>query len=231
MSISPADPPLAYVFDAYGTLFDVHSIATLAEDLAPGRGAALSSLWRAKQLEYTWLVSLMIAPRRRRRNFDDITARALDYALAALGIPLRRDAKRRLCAAYLTLSVFPDARATLAALVPRPRWILSNGTQASLASLVRDSGLEPLLTGVMSVDEVDIYKPAPRVYALAEKRLGVPARRIGFVSANCWDAIGAQAYGFTSFWINRMGAPVDRHGPPPRHVLHSLAELATYSGA
>jgi 2-haloacid dehalogenase len=215
------------VFDAYGTLFDVHSVVELAEALAPGRGAALSSLWRAKQLEYTWLGSLMIAPRRPRKDFDDLTARALDYALASLGIALRRDAKRQLCAAYRGLTPFPDARATLAALVPRPRWILSNGTTESLAALVRDSGLEPLISGVMSVDEVGIYKPSPRVYALAEQRLALPARRIGFVSSNCWDAIGAQAYGFTSFWINRLGAPVDRHGPPPRHVLRSLTELAS----
>ena len=217
--------PEAFVFDAYGTLFDVHSVAALAEDLAPGRGASLSTLWRAKQLEYTWLSSLMMAPRRPRRDFDDLTARALDYALASLGIKLPRDAKRRLCAGYLNLTPFEDARVALAALVPRPRWILSNGTNASLATLVRNSGLEPLLSGVLSVDEVDIYKPSPRVYAFAEKRLGVAAREIAFISSNCWDAIGAQSYGFTSYWINRSGAPVDRHGPPPRHILKSLAEL------
>ena len=220
-----SEPPAAFVFDAYGTLFDVHSVAALADTLAPGRGAELSRLWRTKQLEYTWLTSLMASTRRPRKDFDKVTERALEFAVAALGLSLRRDARRKLCAAYLSLAPFPDARAALAGLVPRPRWILSNGTDASLAPLVRNSGLEPLLTGVLSVDAVDIYKPSPRVYALAAARLGLPARRIGFVSANCWDAIGAQAFGFTAFWINRAGAPVDRHGPPPRHVLTSLAEL------
>ena len=111
------------------------------------------------------------------------------------------------------------------ALVPRPRWILSNGTAASLGTLVQASGLAPLLSGAWSVDDVDVYKPSPHVYAMAEQRLRLPARRIAFVSSNCWDAIGAQSYGFTTFWINRSGAPVDRHGTPPRHILQSLAEL------
>jgi len=223
--MTPHGPPAAFVFDAYGTLFDVHSVAVLADVLAPGQGAALSRLWRAKQLEYTWLSSLMQSARRPRRNFDDITARALDYAVAALGVKLGRDARRRLCASYLVLAPFPDARAALTALVPRPCWILSNGTAASLGTLVQGSGLAPLLRGAWSVDDVDVYKPSPRVYAMAEERLRMPARRIAFVSSNCWDAIGAQSYGFTAFWINRTGAPVDRHGPPPRHVLQSLAEL------
>jgi 2-haloacid dehalogenase len=213
------------VFDAYGTLFDVHSVIALAEELAPGRGAELSRVWRAKQLEYTWLTSLMATPRRPRKDFDRVTAQALEYATEALGISLRRDDKRRLCDAYLTLDAFADARAALAALVPRPRWILSNGTQASLAPLVRHSGLASLIDGVLSVDAADIFKPSPRVYALATQALDLPARRIGFVSANCWDAVGAQAFGFTAFWINRAGSPVDRHGPPPRHILASLAEL------
>src|SRR5512144_493843 len=108
----------AFVFDAYGTLFDVHSVAALAETIAPGRGAELSRLWRAKQLEYTWLSSLMTSARRPRRDFDDLTARSLAHAAQALGIALGRDAKRRLCEAYLHLAPFPDARATLAAIVP-----------------------------------------------------------------------------------------------------------------
>ncbi len=218
-------PPAAFVFDAYGTLFDVHSVAVLADELAPGRGAELSRLWRAKQLEYTWLSSLMQSARRPRRNFDDVTARALDYAIAALGVKLGRDAKRTAVRRLPRACPVSDARAALTALVPRPRWILSNGTAASLGTLVQGSGLAPLLRGAWSVDDVDVYKPSPRVYALAEERLRMPARRIAFVSSNCWDAIGAQSYGFTAFWINRTGAPVDRHGPPPRHVLQSLAEL------
>jgi 2-haloacid dehalogenase len=225
------EPPAAFVFDAYGTLFDVHSVALLADTLAPGQGGALSRAWRAKQLEYTWLSSLMQSVRRPRRDFDDLTARALDHAATALGIKLGRDAKRRLCAAYLALAPFPDARGALAALVPRPRWILSNGTAKSLRTLVQASELAPLINGIWSVDEVDVYKPSPRVYAMAEQRLALPARRIAFVSSNCWDAIGAQSYGFTTFWVNRSGAPVDRHGTPPRHIITSLAELPALATA
>lgn len=216
----------AFVFDAYGTLFDVHSVTTLAEALAPGRGAELSRTWRAKQLEYTWLQSLMAGDGFVREDFAQVTAEALDYAIAALVLPLDDGDRARLAAAYLTLDAFPDARATLAALAPRPRWILSNGTLAGLTPLVRHNGMEALIDGVLSVDAVGVYKPTPQVYALAAQRLALPPARIGFVSSNCWDAIGAKAYGFTSFWINRTGAPIDRHGPWPDHVLGSLGDLA-----
>jgi len=216
----------AFVFDAYGTLFDVHSVTTLAEALAPGRGAELSRTWRAKQLEYTWLQSLMAGDGFVREDFAQVTAEALDYAIAALVLPLDEGDRARLAAAYLTLDAFPDAHATLAALAPRPRWILSNGTLAGLTPLVRHNGMEALIDGVLSVDAVGVYKPAPQVYALAAQRLALPPARIGFVSSNCWDAIGAKAYGFTSFWINRTGAPIDRHGPWPDHVLGSLGDLA-----
>ncbi|MBK9116450.1 MAG: haloacid dehalogenase type II [Betaproteobacteria bacterium] len=215
----------AFVFDAYGTLFDVHSVTTLAEALAPGRGAELSRTWRAKQLEYTWLQSLMAGDGFVREDFAQVTAEALDYAIAALVLPLDEGDRARLAAAYLTLDAFPDAHATLAALAPRPRWILSNGTLAGLTPLVRHNGMEALIDGVLSVDAVGVYKPAPQVYALAAQRLALPPARIGFVSSNCWDAIGAKAYGFTSFWINRTGAPIDRHGPWPDHVLGSLGDL------
>ena len=215
----------AFVFDAYGTLFDVHSVATLADTLVPGRGAELSRLWRAKQLEYSWLTSLMQGPAHPREDFTRVTATALAYAVEALVLPLGPADQQRLCAAYASLAPFPEVRATLAALAPRPRWILTNGTAAAMAPLVRHAGLDALLDGVLSVDEVDVYKPAQRVYALACERLSLPAERIGFVSANGWDAIGARVYGFTTFWVNRSGTPVDRHGPPPHHVLGSLAEL------
>ena len=215
----------AFVFDAYGTLFDVHSVAALAETLAPGRGAELSRLWRAKQLEYTWLASLMQGPAHPREDFTRVTAQALAYAVEAQVLPLGADDQQRLCAAYTALAAFPETLPALHALAGRPRWILTNGTAAAIAPLLRHNGLERAIDGVLSVDEVDVYKPAPRVYALACERLDLPAERIGFVSANCWDAIGARVYGFTAFWINRGGAPVDRHGPPPHHVLGSLAQL------
>ena len=221
------ESPAAFVFDAYGTLFDVHSVAVLADEIAPGRGLELSRLWRSKQLEYTWLGSLMQSATRSRRDFDDLTASALAYAADAMGLAVSPEATRRLVDGYLDLAPFPDAGALLAALAPRPRWILSNGTERSLAKLVAASGLEGRLTGVLSVDAVDVYKPSPRVYAHAAATIGVPAERIGFVSANAWDAIGAQSFGFTAIWINRAHAPVDRHGPPPRYTVRSLAEIAT----
>ncbi len=215
----------ALVFDAYGTLFDVHSVTALAETLAPGHGTALSQLWRTKQLEYTWLTSLMTTPEFPRRDFAAVTAQALDYALAALGIDLGSDARNRLQGAYLTLAPFPDVAAALAQLAPRPRWILSNGTLAMLEPLVKHTGLDAHLDGVLSVDAADIYKPSPRVYRLAADRLGLPPARIGFVSSNGWDAVGAKAFGFTAFWINRGGAPIDRHGPAPDRVISTLADL------
>jgi 2-haloacid dehalogenase len=215
----------ALVFDAYGTLFDVHSVTTLAESLMPGRGAEFSQLWRTKQLEYTWLTSLMRAPKSPRPDFAAVTAQALHYALEKLGIDLAERDRRRLQDAYLTLAPFPDAAAALEALAPRPRWILSNGTAAMLEPLVREAGFHTLLDGILSVDGADLYKPSPRVYQLAVEELRVPAERIGFVSSNCWDAIGAKAFGFTTFWINRAGAPVDRHGPPPDRVIATLADL------
>lgn len=225
MPKSASKPLAALVFDAYGTLFDVQSVATLAETLAPGHGADLARIWRTKQLEYTWLQSLMASRRTPREDFDRITAHALDYAVSALLLPLGRAEKRRLCAGWRKLETFPEVSESLAALAPMPRWILSNGTQASLRPLVRHAGLAKAIDGVLSVDDVDVYKPSPAVYALAAKRLALPASRIGFVSSNCWDAIGARAFGFTTFWINRAGVPLDRHGPPPDFVLGSLAVL------
>ena len=215
----------AFVFDAYGTLFDVNSVAALAEQLAPGNGAALSRLWRTKQLEYTWLQSLMATSRFPREDFGALTAHALDYAISALILPLDREARHRLLDAYLRLAPFPGTRDVLAALAPRPRWILSNGTRAMLDPLARSTGLDQVLDGIMSVDDAGIYKPSPRVYQLAVDRLRVAPAAIAFVSSNGWDAAGAKTFGFTTFWINRDGVPTERHAPEPDFVLGSLPEL------
>ena len=210
--------PDAFVFDAYGTLFDPLSVTARADALVPGRGAELAKLWRAKQLEYTWLGSLMEA----RGDFRRVTEQALDYALQALALDLDAKARRELVAAWLALSPYPEAGRALARLAPRPCWILSNGTRAMLDPLVDRSGLRAHVAGVLSVDEVGVYKPSPRVYALACERLALPAARIGFVSSNGWDATGAKACGMTVWWVNRSGAPVERHGPPPDFVVRSL---------
>jgi len=211
----------AYVFDAYGTLFDVGSVSALAERLAPGHGAAIARLWRVKQLEYTWLGSLM----ERRSDFAAVTEQALDYTLSELVLSLDAQARTQLAEAWLDLRPHAQAIETLAALAPHRRLILSNGTRRMLEPLLERSGLAEHLDGVISVDEAGVYKPSPRVYALAAERLGLPPDRIGFVSANGWDAIGAKAFGFYVWWINRAGLPIDRHGPAPDSVIGELDEV------
>ncbi|HWZ74325.1 MAG TPA: haloacid dehalogenase type II [Casimicrobiaceae bacterium] len=221
----------ALVFDAYGTLFDVQAVAATVERLFPGRGAELSQLWRSKQLEYTWLQSLMQSPMQRREDFAAVTAHALDYAAEALGLSLTGTARHRVLDAYLDLSAYADAAPTLARLGPRPRLILSNGTRAMLEPLAAATGVARHLDVILSVDAAGIYKPSPRVYQLALDHLKFLPSRIGFVSANAWDAIGAKAFGFTSFWVNRHQAPLDRHGPKPDAVLNSLSELPPLVGS
>jgi 2-haloacid dehalogenase len=233
--------PDAFVFDAYGTLFDVHSLVALAETLAPRQGHALSQTWRAKQIEYTWLTSLMNPPadrpaaatpsRRPRDDFARVTAHALDYAVSALRAPIDAAGKQRLIDAYLDLTPFPDAVRTLERLAPRPRVILSNGTLAMLEPLVARSGLAPLLDGVVSVDAAGIFKPSPRTYQLAVDALGLEPARIAFVSANGWDAAGAKRFGFITFWVNRAGGPIERHAPAPDHVVASLSDVAAIAAA
>jgi len=220
----------ALVFDAYGTLFDVHSVESTAERLFPGHGAALSKLWRAKQLEYTWLQSLMQSPMQRREDFAAITTHALEYATAAMGLSLSAPARHRLLDAYLDLTPFPDAADALARLAPLPRLILSNGTREMLEPLAAATGIGQYLDAILSVESAGTYKPSPRVYQLAVDHLRLLPIRIGFVSSNGWDAIGAKAFGFTSIWANRAGAPVDRHGPAPDAIIRSLAELPALLG-
>jgi 2-haloacid dehalogenase len=211
------------VFDAYGTLFDVHSVVALCEQSWPGKGAALSQLWRAKQLEYTWQRSLM----QRYENFARITEASLRYACLALGLPVDDERRRSLMGAYLELSTFSEVRDVLAVLkASKLRLaILSNGSPAMLRPLVANTGLRGLIGTVISVDQRKIYKPAPAVYRLAVQRMRVPKPAIGFVSSNCWDACGAKSFGFRTFWINRGGAPVDELGAAPDHVIRSLDEL------
>lgn len=213
--------PAALVFDAYGTLFDVHSVTRLADELWPGRGAQLSQLWRTKQLEYTWLRSLM----QRHEPFERVTEAALRYACGALGLAFDAGHHRRLMDAYLHLDPFPEVRDALAALGGIRLAILSNGSPAMLAPVVANAGLADAIRDVLSVEDVGVFKPDPRVYRLAVERLGVPTESIGFVSSNCWDALGAKSYGFRVFWVNRGGLPVDGLGCTPDHVVTSLADL------
>ena len=220
----------ALVFDAYGTLFDVHSVEDVAERLYPGRGRELSQLWRGKQLEYSWLQSLMQSTHQHREDFAAVTAHALDYAVERLGLAQSPAARHRLLDAYLDLSPFADAESALAALARLPRLILSNGTRAMLEPLVAATGLARHLDTILSVDAADIYKPSPRVYQLAVDYLKLLPVRVGFVSANGWDAAGAKAFGLTAIWINRTHAPVERHAPRPDAIVDTLADLPALLG-
>ena len=212
----------ALVFDAYGTLYDVHSVTTKAESFFPGKGAQLSQLWRTKQLEYTWLRSLMGTY----ENFNVVTEAGLRYACEALQLPATPAQLEALIDQYVHLATFAEVKAALAAIKPgRKLAILSNGAPDTLQRLVANSGLDTLLDYTLSVDALRTFKPSMRVYQMAVDQLQIPATRIGFVSSNCWDAIAARQFGFTVFWINRLGAPVDRHGPAPHHIIRSLDDI------
>jgi len=209
-----------YVFDAYGTLFDVHSVVEAGRSLTADPGA-LSTLWRQKQLEYTWLRSLM----ERYEDFWAVTEAALRYAVQRLGLPATEAQLAALMDAYLSLAPFPDVRDALTGLGPRPRAILSNGAPAMLQAAVRSSGLEPLLDHVISVDSVRVYKPAPAVYALGPRTLGVAADELVFVSSNAWDVAGAKTFGYRVAWCNRLGAPEEQLGVRADWVITTLADL------
>ena len=204
------------MFDAYGTLYDVYSVAARCESCWPGKGAQLSQLWRAKQLEYTWQRSLM----QRYVPFSTVTREALAYSCEALKLELSVAQMEGLMGEYLNLALYPDVTRTLAKLKP-PKAILSNGSPDMLLPLVKNSGLE--LDAVISVDALKIFKPAPQVYQLAVDKL--QTKNIGFVSSNCWDALGAKSYGFEVYWINRGNAPVDRLGFKPDRILKGLDEI------
>jgi 2-haloacid dehalogenase len=214
-------PLKALVFDAYGTLFDVHSVIARCEVLWPGQGAILSERWRAKQLEYTWLRTLM----GRYENFERITRDSLRYACDSLKLDCDDAQVATLLEEYRRLKAFPEVPATLQQLKGRKLAILSNGTPEMLAAVVRHNRLDTVLDATLSVDELRTYKPAPPVYQLAVDRLGVEAREIGFVSSNGWDAAGAKNFGFRVFWINRAGVPVERLEAEPDEIIASLANL------
>jgi len=211
------------VFDAYGTIFDVHSVARLAESFFPGRGAALSAAWRTKQLEYTWLRSLM----GRYEDFSRVTLSALEWAFEHLNLEPDDAQRRALFDEYRRLATFPEVPAVLEALaLRRPLAILSNGHPDMLNAVVDHNGLrERFRGGVLSVHPAKVFKPAPSVYRLAEDALGLPRTLTGFVSSNGWDAAGAKAFGFHVFWVNRAKQPVERLGVRPDETIADLAAL------
>ncbi len=214
-------PPIrGYVFDAYGTLFDVHSVIEAGQEITTDP-AGLSATWRQKQLEYTWLRALM----GRYEDFWAVTGAALRYAIHRLELTATEAQIARLLEAYLHLTPFPEVKAALARLEGRPRAILSNGSPRMLDAAVASSQLGPLLEHVISVDAVKTYKPAPQVYALGPQALGIPASELLFVSSNAWDVTGAKAFGYRVAWCNRTGAPAEELGLTPDYVVSRLDQL------
>jgi 2-haloacid dehalogenase len=209
-----------FVFDAYGTLFDVHSVMEAGRAITADP-MALSLAWRQKQLEYTWLRALM----GRYEDFWSVTGAALRYAVHKLGLAATEAQLGALMEAYLSLTCYPDVRPALARAQSRPVAILSNGSPRMLEAAVASGGLTGLVHHVLSVDAVRTYKPAPAVYALAPRALGVPAASLLFVSANAWDVAGAKAFGYQACWVNRTQAPAEELGAAADHVVERLDRI------
>jgi 2-haloacid dehalogenase len=233
----------AVVFDAYGTLFDIQSVAAVTEAAFPGYGDIITQIWRIKQLEYSWLRSLM----RRYEDFSVITRESLAYSLKVLGLHSDARVFERIMEKYLHLDLYPDALPALAAMQGRKLAILSNGSPDMLNTLVRNSGL--VLDATISVDSKKIFKPSPDAYALIESTLGVAPAEVLFVSSNPWDACGAKAFELNVAWIERVTPEamalacvnndlvppltmfkairmqMDELGLEPDHRIRALAEL------
>lgn len=212
----------AYVFDAYGTLFDVHAAIARHRTEAGTDAERFSEIWRTKQLEYTWTLTLAGSY----VDFWILTERALDYAFAHVP-SVDRALRPKLLEAYFKLDAFSDAAKTLAALKTRGARlaILSNGSPRMLAAAAKESGLAASFDAVLSVDAVRLYKPRPEVYALVTGRFGIAPQEVVFVSSNRWDVMGATSFGFHAVWVNRGRMPDEYCDRPPQHVIANLAEL------
>lgn len=189
----------AVVFDAYGTLYDVQSVEQAVEVAFPGYGSLITAIWRIKQLEYSWLTSLM----GRYEDFWDLTKRALDYTLHSLHLEADAGRVEQIAAAYLNLRPYDDAQNCLDRLAPLKRAILSNGSPAMLSDLVKNSSFDRFFDRILSVDSERIFKPARNAYALVEKELGVTPDEVVFVSSNGFDICGAKSFGFTVVRVAR----------------------------
>src|SRR6185503_4674578 len=190
----------AIVFDAYGTLYDVQSVADVTEDAFPGYGEIITQTWRIKQLEYSWLRSLM----RRYQDFSQVTHDSLAYTLRSLGLEYDDDTFARIIDKYLHLDLYPDALASLTAMKDRKLAILSNGSPDMLNALVRNTGLDRVLDATISVDANKVCKPSPAAYTLIESTLHVPPTEVLFISSNPWDVCGAKSFGLNVAWIERV---------------------------
>ena len=212
----------ACVFDAYGTLFDVHSAVGKHRDRLGNIADQVSAVWRTKQLEYTWLRSLM----RRHADFWQVTQDALDFAFDMYTVK-DLDLKKDLVEAYLQLDCYPEVPEALSELQSRgfKIAILSNGTPKMLEAAVRNSRLETMIPEIFSVEKASVFKPDPRVYQIAVDELNVKPEEIAFQSSNAWDASGASAFGFKVAWINRFGQSPERLPGKPDSEIQSLSEL------
>ena len=211
-----------YVFDAYGTLFDVHSAVARHRDAIGPQADRLSELWRSKQLEYSWVLCLM----GEYRDFWQLTGEALDFAAARCG-GLAPGLRADLLAAYQTLSAYPDALPCLARLkqAGAKTAILSNGSTAMLAAAVTSAGLAGVVDACLSVDAARIFKTAPAAYGLVGQHFGTAPHQVSFQSSNRWDIAGAVRAGFRGLWINRTGMPDEYAGFAPQRMLAGLDEV------
>ena len=212
----------ACVFDAYGTLFDVHSAVGKHRERLRNIADQVSAVWRTKQLEYTWLRSLM----RRHADFWQVTQDALDFAFDMYTVK-DLDLKKDLIEAYLQLDCYPEVPEALSELKSRgfKIAILSNGTPKMLEAAVRNSGLGTMIPEIFSVEKAGVFKPDPRVYQIAVNELNVKPEEIAFQSSNAWDASGAATFGFKVAWINRFGQRPERLPGKPDVEIQSLSEL------
>ena len=220
----------AVAFDAYGTLFDVYSVSTLAERIFPGRGADLAALWRDKQVDYTRLRTLSSPHSGPYRDFRDITRDGLRFAARKLGLALDLDAEQRLMAEYDRLTAFPENLGALRDLkaLGIPMAILSNGTPSMLGTAVASAGMDGLFDHLLSVAPIRTYKTTAAAYQLGPDAFGLPVREILFVSSNAWDACGATWFGYTTFWINRTGQPEEELGITPTASGRLLTDVYAF---
>ena len=215
----------ALVFDAYGTIYDVASVFKRCEHHFPGHGKAISELWRVKQLEYTWLRTLM----GRYENFERLTEDGLRHTCRALSLELSDAVLRDLMSEYFKLATYSEVPAALERLAAKmPLAILSNGSPAMLQKVTEHNGLTDRFQAILSVDGLKIFKPSPRVYESAVNRLGIAKEAIGFVSSNYWDAVGAKAYGFYVLWINRFKRVQDELGVAPDQEVFTMNQIADW---
>jgi 2-haloacid dehalogenase len=214
------------LFDAYGTLFDVYSVGVAVERRFPGLGERIGVLWRDKQIEYTRLTSMS----GRTRSFGDCTRAGLRYATARFGVALDEAAEHELMSAYERLAPFAENQAVLVELQRRGirAGILSNGDPGMLAAVVRHAGFAGLVDPVLSVEGTGRFKTDPATYALGTQALGLAAGDVLFVSSNCWDAIGATWFGYTTLWVNRFGLPLDDLGAQPTRIGTSLDDVLSF---